>query len=136
MGIRVVWDDADYRILRQVYPAHWTLEDFEHIVQRSNKLLRGLRHTVHIIADGRGSGGAPNILTLARKVNASVPDNQGVVVVVGADPNTRRNIEAARRIAPRATGNLYFAQSLEDAYGIIMTHDPAVQLGTEAAPQG
>ncbi|MFW5771689.1 MAG: hypothetical protein ACOCZH_00090 [Phototrophicaceae bacterium] len=128
MSIHTVWDDPDHRILRQIFPQHWTLDEYRHLVERTNKLLMGLDHTVHIIVDGRESERAPsNILSIARYVDSRIAPNQGTVVVLGADDFVRTVIEAAKRIAPRATADVYLVDTLEEAHAVLAMNAVAEQ---------
>lgn len=129
MPIPIVWEDTQHRVMRHVYPARWTLEDYQALLERSAKLIRGINHRVHIIVDRRQSQTVPsNILSLVRYAETLVQPNQGAVVYVQAADFTRTILHAARRIAPLATGQLHHVDTLPDAYRVIMRLDPAVEL--------
>lgn len=127
MPVSIAWDHAEKRVLRQVFVGRWTVEEYRALVERTHKLMRGIKGTVHLILDGRESEGAPTaLLSTARFVDEKVTANQGITVIVAVRPETRTIIEAARKIAPNATRKLFYTESLEDAHTLIREHDPSL----------
>jgi hypothetical protein len=120
MGIKVLWEDQDRTIIRQVLKGRWTVEEYLHSAEKIYKLLNGLPHTVHIITDAQESDGVPaNFLSIARRLNELVAPNQGLVLITASDPHSRTIIEAARKIAPQATHNMHYVDTIKDAHQFI-----------------
>ena len=116
MGIKILWEDRDKTVMRQVYEGRWSVDDFRQVISTTHKLLNGLPHTVDIIMDATLSDGTPsNILAAMRYAEQQVAPNQGRVVVIGADLFMQEMLAVAKRIAPRATGNTTLVDTLEDA---------------------
>lgn len=133
MGVHLIWQDDEKTVLRQVFVSSWTLEDFRQASETTQKLLNGLPHTVHLILDHSQSEHTPsNILSLIRDLDQYVAENQGTVVVVDADDFLRDMLGVAKRLAPRATENGYFASSLADAMAIITQDTPSKALAWQA----
>lgn len=129
MGIKIVWDSSGHRILRQVMDGEWTADEYRHISERTEKLLRGLKHVVHIIIDAQDSTRTPsNLLAVMRQVDKHKPANLGEVVVVGADDVLYTMLEASRRIAPHLMARMRFVDSLQDAYAVITAADTTVHV--------
>lgn len=120
MGIKVLWENQERTVIRQVLKGRWTVEEYLHSAEKIYKLLNGLPHTVHIIADARESDGVPaNFLSIARQLDELVAENQGLVLIIAANPHSRTIVEAARKIAPRATRNMHYVDNITTAYGMI-----------------
>lgn len=129
MAVYVHWDDEDKSILCQVYTGAWTLDEFNHTIRKTHKLLSGLPHTVHIIVDLTQSERSPsNILAAIRDLDRYTTPNQGLVVLVGADAFSRSIISMAKRLAPRATLNGHFADSITEARQYIAMNAPDMLL--------
>jgi len=120
MSIQILWDDDDKTIMRQVFCGRWTVEEYRHIIEKTEKLLKGLPHTVHIIMDLRQSENTPsNILSTIRFAASKITDNLGTVVFVGANEFDHTWISMAARIAPRLLNRHHHAPSLGDAHAYI-----------------
>ncbi|PJF20826.1 MAG: hypothetical protein CUN56_14205 [Phototrophicales bacterium] len=120
MGIKVHWENQERTIIRQVLKGRWTVEEYLHSAEKIYKLLNGLPHIVHLIIDARESDGIPaNFLSIARQLDQLVANNQGLVLAIIPDPHSRTIVQAARRIAPKATRDLHYVDHLSDAYQMI-----------------
>lgn len=116
MSIQIIWEDKQKSVMRQVFSGRWTVEEYRRSVEKTQKLLKGLPHTVHIIVDLRESEGTPsNILSAARFADAQMPDNLGMVMIVNADAFDRTIVSMAERIAPRLLHQHSYAHTIDEA---------------------
>jgi hypothetical protein len=132
MAYHVYWDDNSQTIARQVYEGSVGRADFEAMVCASSRLLQTVPHSVDIIMEWHGERQMINDISLiygAMFAEKRVPDNQRYVFMVKAPLLIRGFAQVLQRAAPRATGSLYFLETVEEAYRL-----RAILLETKISP--
>ena len=120
MGIRLAWDNEEKTALCHIYEGKWTIEDFYHAVDESQRLLLEVDHPVDLIVDMRTSAAPPpGILPAYRYADQRVPENQRLIVMVKTDSVMKAFNRVIGDIAPRASENRYLADSMEEARQLI-----------------
>lgn len=129
MGFITTWENDEKTILRQIYTDRWTVDDFLACTDRTYRLLKSVPHTVHIIIDLSQAVRTPsNILSVMRYAEQHVNDNLGLITVVGADDFAKAVFMPAKRIAPNATRNMIFVETLPEAYAHLVAYDNEANL--------
>jgi hypothetical protein len=121
MQYRVEWGNTRQTVIIQTYNGNWTADSFIAIAEESKKLAESVPHTVHIVIDGRNFVGIPRVRVshFAPLIEVQVPVNQGIVVCVGVHEFIKSLVNIAGMIAPRATRNLYFVRTMEQAWSLL-----------------
>ncbi len=123
MPMKVIWDDENQTIIRQIYTGVVTTEDYYAAIDEFALLASSVTHTVHSIMDRREiqvvTGSYMNAL---RYGNGKMPDNLGLRVIINANGMTKMMINIGTRIAPRLVANIHFVNTLEQAYEVIASH--------------
>ena len=117
MAIHLFWDNEAHTVLRHVYAGTISLDEFRRAVDESAARLSEVEHIVHIILDMTDMVSKANIQLLSglSYANAHVPPNQGLLVLVTTDTFLRSLSGLVHKIAPRASRNMYFTSTLEEA---------------------
>lgn len=120
MPYQVTWVDEEKTIVAQTYTGKVLIEDYYHAVDESATLLSSVEHPVDLIMDAtEAHTDMKGFLTAASYANKKVPENQRLVIVIGANRFVQTMGKIAGTIAPKATENLYFVDTLEDAHRVI-----------------
>jgi hypothetical protein len=120
MPYQVTWDDEEQTIAVQTYSGTATMKDYYQAIDESAQLLSSVDHTVDLIMDLTAmKSDLKGFLTAVSYANKQVPANQRLVVVVGANRFVQTMGRIAGTIAPKATENVYFVDTLEDAHRVI-----------------
>lgn len=107
-------------IVVQTYSGKVLVEDYYHAIDKSAELLSSVQHPVDLIMDAsEAKTDMKGFLTAVSYANKKVPENQRLVIVVGAGRFMQTMGKVAGKIAPRATENVYFVDTLEDARNVI-----------------
>jgi hypothetical protein len=135
MVYQVVWDDAEQRIVREVYIGDVTVDDYYRCSSDTLQLIAEQSHPVDVILDLTQTRNIDmtGFLGAVRAMDKKTPDNQRLVLVVQANLFIQTMGKIATTIARRATANLHFVKTLDDAYAIIAEHN--AQAGAGAAGQ-
>lgn len=124
MSIRLIWDHTDHSILQLVYPEDWTINDFHRAVDESHHYLRQVVGNVHLIHDMSRCATVPNgFFAALGHVEATIPTNHNLTLVVTDSRFIQNALKFARKIAPRATQRLQLVASLEEAYLMIARYE-------------
>jgi hypothetical protein len=117
----VEWGTPQQTVIIQTYTGNWTIQDQLAIADQSKALSETVPHQVHVIVDVRKAYGVPKMLVsqIAPELERRVPQNQGQLVVVGASKFIQGLIEIAKMVAPRATDNLHFVRTLDQAWALL-----------------
>jgi hypothetical protein len=125
MAINVSWQDEDKQIIRCNVEGRWTWDELHRSLRQTIHLMDSVTHKVHFIIDLRNSSFIPNPLgALAQAQGVATPQthpNEGVKVVVGANPMVRLVYDGYRRITNAMGKNqeFLFAGTLEEAHSMI-----------------
>lgn len=118
---RIEWHGQNKQVVLQTYEGKTTWDIFLEIATQSAKMLNSVEHPVQLIID-RSNAFFPKFKpTEMKNINNLVPDNQDLVVVVGAEYSVETLSKVVGvRIAPRAfTKNTYYVSSMEEAHAIL-----------------
>jgi len=120
MPFQVTWDDKEKTIVVQTYSGKVLVEDYYDAIDKSAELLSSVQHPVDLIMDtSEAKTDMKGFLTAASYANKKVPENQRLVIVVAAGRFMQTMAKIAGTIAPKATENVYFVDTLEDARNVI-----------------
>lgn len=124
MGYSVEWANAEKTIVLQTYSGYVKTDEYYQAVDESALLLSSVEHPVDLIMDGREAKteNGKGFLMAVSYANKKVPKNQRLVLMVGAGLLIRTMGKITRSIAPRATENIYFVNTVEEAYKLIEEH--------------
>lgn len=118
VACEVQWDDEEETIIRQTYKHGWERAAVLYGIQETLRLAKEKPHDIHVIVDFRLAPlDTPAKLTvLSSNIENSVPPNQKYLYIIGANRYIRLMMQYASMLAPRASRNREFVESLEDAY--------------------
>lgn len=118
---RVEWANLENTVIIQIFNGKWSGHDQEIITQQTFNLAVSVPHTVHVIIDARNVEGFPKVIIsdIVPLLEKWVPPNQGLVISVGANQFMRSLANLSRLIAPRATQNLHFVRTMEQAWQLL-----------------
>lgn len=122
MTITVDWHDDARTIVRWVFPAHWTWEDYNEAQVASNALLASVDYTVDIIGDLTVSSSLPPAaLTGYKNTLRRSPSNTGLIVLVKSNFFVKAMVETLKTLVPSGTPgtDFDFADTIEEAEALI-----------------
>lgn len=132
MAIQVKWDDEDSSIIRYDLEGLWTWDDYCAAVDRTMKLIQGVKRPVGVIANFHADTMVP--LGTARPTGTSelcpptkfpaMPDNMDMIVVTGGNLFVEALVSAFCRFYSRVEKQFFVASSVDEARSIIHTHRP------------
>lgn len=113
----VVWADKEKQILHQIFKPGWSRSDVVGIITKTKEMAETQDHPVHIIMDfSRARLDTPmKLSSLARPIEDSVPKNQHLLYVVGANKYIELMMVYSSMLAPKASRNRTFTQSAQEA---------------------
>lgn len=127
MPFQVIWEDPEQTIIRQLYTGKVTTGDYYRAVDRNAEMMHSVNHPVDLIVDVLDARtDMKGFWAAISYANKKVPDNQRLVIVVGADSFLKVLSGVANKVAPRAASNSYFVDSLDEAYRIIADNRSSV----------
>ena len=115
----IQWADEACTMVHQTYDGDVSRQEFETMVENSNRMLAGVSHPVDLIIEWKGERQIMQDLSLiygAMFAEKHVPANQRFVFVINLPQIYRILAHVLRRSAPRAMGAMYFVDSVEDVY--------------------
>ena len=127
MGIQVNWDNDEKTVLCHVYDGVWTVTDFYVAVDKSRQLLLSVGHPVDLIIDMRTAAKPPlAVLPAYQYADRQAPANQRRVILVKTGKVMKAFNRVAGRIAPKAFGNRYLMDDLEQARRLLSQYQTRV----------
>jgi hypothetical protein len=125
MPIKVSWDNPQKSVIRAVYDQVWTLEDYHAMIDEMHKMVISVENTVHFISDFTHSRSSPSkLLSTGRHVENTMTPNSGINVIINASGFLKAMAQVSMRLFLKDV-QIYFADSLEEAYKIIEQHEQA-----------
>lgn len=110
-----MWDNADQTIVRMAFKNWWTVDDYYIAFEQFCDMAYQQEHVVHCLADFTNSEGfLGHLLKDTPQLEASMPPNYGLCVIVGASYQVETMFSIAYRVAPRVFGNVSFAATLPE----------------------
>jgi hypothetical protein len=120
MPYQITWADEEKTIAVQTYSGTVIVDEYYSAIADSAKLLSSVQYPVDLIMDvSETKTDMKGFLRAASYANKKVPENQRLVIVVGANRFIQAMARIAETIAPEATESVYFVDTLEDAHRAI-----------------
>ena len=120
MSITAKWDNEDYTVIRIQLHDPWEGEEYSQATLHAWSLMETVNHTVHLIIDFSDASTFPkNMLLQAPATNSHIHLRQGLVIVVKITPYLQAVMRVAIRVFPRLGQNLFFTQTVQEAYDLI-----------------
>lgn len=132
MGIELYWDNDEQTVMLCEIEGAWTWDDLYDVLNRVKKVTDKAQHEiaaiVHVSGGVKIPGGSiftPAAFDHAKRMVKMGEGGTGPVVIVGASPVIKTAYETFRTIDRRATGNIHFAASVDEARQILTRiHNP------------
>lgn len=122
MPIQADWDNDTRTIIRIHVSDPWTIDDYSLATLHAYSLMEGADGCVHVIIDFTDAYSFPkDMLSGASAEKVHLHPRQGLVVIVKISPYLRAVIKATLRVFPRMRQNLFFTQTVQEAYTLIQT---------------
>jgi hypothetical protein len=120
MAFEVIWGNAQKTILIQRYSELLTLEDYHQCIDASAALMQTVTHSVDLIMDlSNATVSNQAFLSAGNHAERAVPPNQRLVLMIGAPLHIQLIVKIAKSLFKKAAGNLYFVDTLTEAYRVI-----------------
>lgn len=124
MAIQTQWDDEQKQVIRVEVEGRWSWDELQSALERTIEMMDSVPHKVDFIIDVSRSSLIPGGATQAAQ-NVATPEthrNEGVKVIVGANPLMRIAYEAYRRINKSLGKNqeFHFAKTRDEARAFIV----------------
>jgi hypothetical protein len=120
MSFKIFWGNAQKTIIIHQYTDLLTLEDYHRCIDANAELLATVVHPVDLIIDvstARISNQA--FLSAGSHAERATPPNQRLIVAIQAPQHIRAIVNIGRTLFKRATANVHFVDTLEEAYRFI-----------------
>jgi hypothetical protein len=122
MPIQADWDNDTQTVIRIHAHDPWTIEEYSQATLQAYSMMESLTACVHVIIDFTDAYSFPkNMLSGASGANVHIHPRQGLVVIVKISPYLRAVIKATLRVFPRLKHNVFFTQTVQEAYTLIQT---------------
>jgi hypothetical protein len=124
MPITAQWDNQERTIIRYHAQGAWELDEYSRANFHTWSMIDSVSHPVHVIVDFTHASGFPkNLLSFASTTNSQIHSRQNLIIGVKVSPYLQTVVKLAVRVFPRLGHNLFFTQTLAQAYEIIQQHD-------------
>lgn len=122
MGIELYWDNDEQTVLLCEFEGKWTWDDMHHMVKTIRQVTDKADREIAAIVDVRqgvsapgGSFFTPQGFDNAKELLKAADKGTGPIVIVGVNPIFKALYEAASKMNPRATANIHFADTMQQA---------------------
>jgi hypothetical protein len=123
MPIKSEWGNPQKTIIHSVFGETWTLDEYHAMIDTMHKMVVSVDHPVHFISDFSKSKASPaKLLSTGRHVENTMTQNSGINVIVNANGFLKALANVSQRMFLKDV-QLYFADSVEEAYQIVEKHD-------------
>ena len=120
MGIKIVWDNEEKTIIRYVYDAKWTWDDFFKAKTESYNQIDTVSHKVGVIMDTPPDVAIPpGLLTHGRSALGHTHDNTAIIVVIIQNRFVQVMISTLVKVSVLAARRVQTAKNLDEAREII-----------------
>jgi len=121
------WNNPEHTIILVTFDGVWESADIYRMINKGVSMLKSVNHPVDSIFDFTRSTFSPtNLLSAAEKMENDLQENNRLAVIVKANVYIRSIIKVAKIFAPKALENIYFVNTLEQAYHLIQTYSDQV----------
>jgi hypothetical protein len=116
MTVTAIWDNDEKTIVRYIFEAGWTWDEFFAAKKRAHDMMDTVTHKFGVILHMPAENVIhPDILANARNGLLSKHANTSLIVVVSTRPFIRTMIETLVALAPLANTGLETAATLDEA---------------------
>jgi hypothetical protein len=124
MPIYAEWDNESRSIIRIYLHDPWELSEYFQAAEQARALADTVTHRVHLIYDLTDSFNVPlNLLPSIRAIEKRFVPPQGITICVKTSPYLRTIMKMGIRVFPHLGHNLFFTDTLQEAYDLIKKHD-------------
>jgi hypothetical protein len=123
MPIKSEWGNPQKTVIHSVFDPIWTLDEYHAMIDTMHKMVISVDHRVHFISDFSNSNASPaKLLSTGRHIENTMTENSGINVIVNASGFLKAMANVSQRLFLKDV-QLYFANSLEEAYQIVEKHE-------------
>jgi hypothetical protein len=116
----VEWLNPEQTILIQRFIGEYGVAEYQQVATETAKLLKTVDHPVDIILDfTEGHARKENFLASLGSIERKVQPNQRLLVVIKASSLLKNLATGMQSVAPKATDNMHFVETLEQALHLI-----------------
>jgi hypothetical protein len=120
MPITVQWDDDANTILRLVYIAPWTWDEFFEAFDEATGLVRRADYEVSVINDGRHAGQPPpDLLGHVQATIEVLPANLGLMIVAESEFYGKTVVQLLQQMYPDSMSNWRITPTVDAARAMI-----------------
>jgi hypothetical protein len=120
MPIHTDWDNEGHTVIRIQVTDPWEIDEYSQATLHAWSLMETVDYSVHLIIDFTHVYTFPkNMLSGAPAVNSHIHPRQSLVIGVKINPFFRGVMRVATRVFPRLGNNLFFTQTVPEAYELI-----------------
>lgn len=124
MPISTEWDNHRHTIIRIHLYDPWDLNEYFEAVHQAQELANTVPHPVHLIYDLTDAFYVPlNLLSSIRAIEKRFIPPRGITVCVKVSAYLKSIMKMGIRLFPHLGQNLFFADTLDEAYHIIAQYD-------------
>ncbi len=118
MSLKAEWANPEKTVILQTLEGQWTLTDLFALMEAEEKMLLEVDHKVDFIADLTHARFSKDNLfpALGRIQRSSKLPNSGRIAVLNANGYIRSLVNVVAKVAPQATTNIFFVNTMEEAY--------------------
>jgi hypothetical protein len=122
MPITVQWDDDANTILRLVYVAPWTWDEFFDAFDEAAGLVRSADYEVSVINDASHAGQPPpDMLGHLQATVEALPANLGLMIVAASEFYGKTAVQLLQHLYPDHMSNWRVAPTVDEARAMIQT---------------
>mgnify|MGYP001324052518 CR=1 FL=1 len=127
MAVEVYWQNEKKTIIRQNYFGRVSMEDLHQAIAMTRIMLNDVDYEVDVIINiARGAIPPARMVSAAYVAEAKLPKNRRLVVIVNPTPMVKALVKLSRSTAPGVTANMYFADDMFEARGLIAYYNSLI----------
>ena len=117
MPVAMDWNNPERTVIRVVFDGEWETDDLYRMINKGVSMIDSVDHKVDSIFDFTRSTSSPTsaLATLGR-MEATHSEKEGLVIIVKASSYIKALVNIARKLAPKTFAQLYFVDTLNEAY--------------------
>lgn len=124
MPIYAEWDNSNHTIIRIHVHDPWKIEEYFEGTDHAHVLMSTVAHPVHLLYDLTDSFNVPrDLLSSLRRIDQHFVPPQGLTICVKTPLYLKAVMQMGIRVFPRLGHNLFFIETLQDAYDLISKYD-------------
>ncbi len=120
MSVDIAWDNAEKTIIKVTFDQQWETGDMFRIINKGTSMMLTVTHKVDSIFDFTHSLVSPSkLLSTLERMEETHNDNERLLIIVRANGYLKSLSKVAKLLAPKTFANLYFVDTIAEAYIII-----------------